>query len=105
MRSLETSEYNKILNKLSKAVTPLDTSLMKEWDETRTDINPNAKWYDKPMQQTINKSDVIAILTDVAKNSFNLGASYEDVLEVLLLIEDRVKRFKSNDLSTIPPNK
>ena len=47
MKSLTISEYIKILKTMSD--TRLNwtetATLMKRWDEARTDLNPNARWY------------------------------------------------------------
>lgn len=32
--------------------------LLKRWDEVRTKVNPNAKWYDEPLKEdTYNRKD------------------------------------------------
>ena len=47
MRSLEIMEYVEILHKLEIRGAVTDWAYwMLRWDEVRTDINPNAKWYD-----------------------------------------------------------
>lgn len=48
MRSLEIAEYITILRGLEiRGQTTEWVYWMKQWDEVRTAINPNAKWYDK----------------------------------------------------------
>ena len=70
--------------------------VLREWDAVRTFLNPRAKWYDykKPMPTAIEISDVIAVLTDVAKDRYSLTSeSYQDVLETLIEVERRVKNY------------
>lgn len=103
MKHLEKAKYLKMLQKLEKrGHQDEDSRWMKMWDEIRTDINPEAKWYDMdpydPEQTTIEKADVIAILTEVAKESFNIGSSYEDIINTLLVVEYRVKIFRKGNL-------
>ena len=48
MKSLEITEYVKMLRGLDMKGQITDWAYwMKRWDEVRTDINPNAKWYDE----------------------------------------------------------
>ena len=70
--------------------------VLREWDAVRTSLNPQAKWYDykKPVPTTIEISDVIAVLTDVAKDRHTLTSEvYTDVLEALIEVERRVKNY------------
>lgn len=47
MKSLEIAEYIKILRGLEiRGQTTEWVYWMKQWDEVRTAINPNAKWYE-----------------------------------------------------------
>lgn len=70
--------------------------VLREWDAVRTSLNPQAKWYDykKPVPTTIEINDVIAVLTDVAKDRHTLTSEvYTDVLEALIEVERRVKNY------------
>ena len=70
--------------------------VLREWDAVRTSLNPRAKWYDykKPVPTAIEINDVIAVLTDVAKDRFTLTSqAYIDVLEALIEVERRVKNY------------
>lgn len=74
--------------------------VLREWDAARTAVNPRAKWYDykKPKPTTIQINDVIAILTGVAKDRHTLPAEvYQDVIETLVEVEDRVKNYYGGD--------
>lgn len=70
--------------------------VLREWDAARTAVNPRAKWYDykPPTPTTIEIKDVIAILTEVARDSHTLtDEAYQDVLETLIEVENRVKNY------------
>ena len=70
--------------------------VLREWDAARTAVNPRAKWYDykPPTPTTIEIKHVIAVLTDVARDSRTLtDEAYQDVLETLIEVENRVKNY------------
>ena len=70
--------------------------VLREWDAVRTSLNPRAKWYDykPPAPTAIEINDIIAVLTDVAKDRYSLTSeSYQDVLETLIEVENRVKNY------------
>ena len=52
MRSLTKNEYLKILRRMEfKGYSYQVADQMKAWDEARTDLNPNARWYDDVEEQ------------------------------------------------------
>ena len=100
--TLDTGTYLEILTKMNfhhdKKVM---VKFMHDWDAVRTAINPRAKWYSirKTQTKTINKSDVIAILTDVSKDIHASSyESYQDILETLIEVEHRVKRYNGGGI-------
>lgn len=47
MKSLSKTEYLRILRKMDyKGYSYRVADTLKEWDEARTDLNPDARWYD-----------------------------------------------------------
>ena len=101
--TLDEGMYLEILTRMDfrhdKKVT---AKFMHDWDDVRTAINPKAKWYNinKPKSTTINKDDVIAILTDVSKDIHaSSNESYQDILETLIEVEYRIKRYNGGDIN------
>lgn len=99
--TLDDDMYLEILHGVNPRYSkPSMVRVLREWDEVRTSINPRAKWYDykKPVPTTIEINDVIAVLTDVAKDRHTLTSeAYTDVLEALIDVERRVKNYYGGD--------
>ena len=65
MRSLEITEYVKMLRGLEIRGQTADWAYwMKCWDEYRTDINPNAKWYDENEVNNEKDNHITDIIDD-----------------------------------------
>ncbi len=100
--TLDEGTYLEILTRIDfRHDKKLTSKWMSEWDAVRTAINPNAKWYNfkNPNSTTISKTDVITILTDVAKETFSTSSeSYQDILETLIEVEHRVKRYNGGGI-------
>lgn len=94
--TLDDDMYLEILDRVnSRHCKQNMVKVLREWDAVRTSLNPQAKWYDykKPVPTAIEINDVIAVLTDVAKDRYTLSESYQDVLETLIEVEHRVKNY------------
>ena len=68
---------------------------LREWDDVRTRVNPNAKWYDlkKPEPTTVEIADVITVLTAIAKERHATNfIGYEGAIETLIEVENRLRR-------------
>lgn len=69
--------------------------VLREWDDARTRLNPNAKWYDmrSPEPTTIEIADVISVLSSVAKERQSRNfTGYEEIVETLIEVENRIRR-------------
>jgi len=95
--TLDDDMYLEILDRVNFRQSKQNmVKVLREWDAVRTSLNPQAKWYDfkKPVPTAIEINDVIAVLTDVAKDRHTLTSeSYQDVLETLIEVEHRVKNY------------
>ena len=67
--------------------------ILREWDDARTRLNPNARWYDlrNPEPTTIEIADVISALSSVAKESRDF-IGHEEIVETLIEVENRIRR-------------
>ena len=53
MKSLSIEEYINILHKNKQHTNFSEWAYwMKKWDEVRTDVNPNAKWYEEEKEDS-----------------------------------------------------
>lgn len=87
---LEILNRTGVRNKKKSAI-----NILREWDEVRTRLNPNAKWYDlvNPEPTTIELADVITVLTAVAKERHSANfIGQEEVIETLIEVENRIRR-------------
>ena len=69
--------------------------ILREWDDARTRLNPNAKWYDlrNPEPTTVEIADVITVLTAIAKERHSANfIGQEEVIETLIEVENRIRR-------------
>lgn len=56
MRSLSKSDYLRLLRQMGyRGYSYKVADAMKEWDEVRTDLNPDARWYDEPEEDESGK--------------------------------------------------
>ena len=69
--------------------------ILREWDDARTRLNPNARWYDlrNPEPTTVEIADVITVLTEIAKERQATNfIGYEGAIETLIEVENRIRR-------------
>lgn len=71
-------------------------AFMREWDEVRTDINPEAAWYpfdtEEPKEkfEYISRAAVVNTLIEFAKEIYEKESLYEPLIETVIEIESRI---------------
>lgn len=110
MKSLTTEQYIEILKNYEIRGTYSDNvDMMRRWDETRTAINPNAKWYslvEEAEKQTevietdayIKRDLVVSALVEVAKSKFASYGKSQETIEALIEAEDIIKMLPSVEI-------
>lgn len=110
MKSLTTEQYIEILKNYDIRGTYSDNvDIMRRWDEARTAVNPNAKWYalaeevEKPKEvietDTYVKRDlVVSALVEVANSKFSLCGNFQETIEALIEAEDIIKMLPSLEI-------
>ena len=73
-------------------------AFMREWDEVRTDINPEAAWYpfdtDIPKEkfEYISRAAVVNTLIEFAKEVYEKESVYEPIIETVIDIESLINK-------------
>lgn len=102
MKHLTDDQYIKIIKENNiGGVYAEFVSIMRRWDEIRTDINPDATWYPfdieepkeevpKEKEEYISRAAVVATLIEIAKDVYENDSTYEPIIEKVIEIESRI---------------
>lgn len=97
MKHLTDDKYIQIIkdNNVS-GIYAENIAFMRQWDEVRTDINPDATWYPfdieepKEKEEYISRAAVVNTLIEIAKEVYENESVYEPIIETVIEIESLI---------------